>query len=107
MWMACVLPLRPSLFPSPVFGGGVGVFADGGGQGLMTPSVADYRATSPEDGGGVLRRMFLQFVVPTVPRRPSRPKASQGGCGWDSGIRGKNPYGIGIGAVPDVLGFRD
>jgi hypothetical protein len=38
--------------PSPFVWGGGGVIADGGVI-LMTPSVADYRATSPEDGGGV------------------------------------------------------
>src|SRR6516164_10516630 len=41
--------------PSPIFGGGVGVIRRRRGEAtamLPSPSVADYRATSPEDGGG-------------------------------------------------------
>jgi len=42
--------------PPPSAGEVSASYADGGGHGIaasfMTPSVADYRATSPADGGG-------------------------------------------------------
>ncbi|HTE81557.1 MAG TPA: hypothetical protein VK634_12785, partial [Reyranella sp.] len=50
---------RTSVSPPPSSGEVAASYVDGGGRNratprLLTPSVADYRATSPEDGGGKL-----------------------------------------------------
>ena len=49
--------------PFPVIGGGVGVMGRRRGKAAEmvrhTPSVADYRDTSPEDGGGKAKLIML------------------------------------------------
>jgi len=64
---AVAAAIRVSAFPPPSSGEVAASYADGGGrnhlaQRLSTPSVADYRATSPEDGGGKLAKMTVMPV---------------------------------------------
>jgi len=68
---AVAAAIRLSTFPPPSSGEVAASYADGGGRNhlvprLSTPSVADYRATSPEDRGGEFARMT---VMPVPGRR--------------------------------------
>ena len=58
MRLVAVHDIRSWLFPPPSSGEVAASYADGGVMSIATgahdPSVADYRATSPEDGGGEL-----------------------------------------------------
>ena len=60
-------------FPPPSSGEVAASYADGGCHAhmpprLMTPSVADYRATSPEDGGGKGEAMSAPGYAATFSR---------------------------------------
>jgi precorrin-3B synthase len=68
---AVAAAIRMSAFPPPSSGEVAASYADGGGRTHAasrpsTPSVADCRTTSPEDGGGKLARMT---VLPVPGRR--------------------------------------
>src|SRR5262249_50224537 len=85
--------------PSPVFGGGVGVIRRRRGHGqpfaAHDPSVADYCATSPEDGGGKASSASL---------RNSRQLAADGGALHEALVRPRIVVGGAMqegGIVPD------